>query len=279
LPPPDIDVVIPTIGRKKYLSDFLQDLANQTILPKNVIVVEQNPQQESISELDYLQTSWPFAITHIFTHETGACQARNKALEHVKASWVFLADDDIRIGNDFLELAYKRAVANGNEVYNFSCVHPGQKSALSEEHQTFIFGAGCSMLTRRSLGDAAFNLSYEFGFSEDLEFARQLADKGYDTCFLPQPEVLHLKAPVGGFRTKIKQIWDEDPIQPKPAPTVLLFKIDHHTRAQLLGYRTMLFFKFYFNQSIRNPFKYLHTFKERWRRSIYYANHLKAGQK
>ena len=38
-----IDVIIPTIGRKKYLYDVLCDLRNQNHLPKNVIIIEQNP--------------------------------------------------------------------------------------------------------------------------------------------------------------------------------------------------------------------------------------------
>jgi GT2 family glycosyltransferase len=36
-----IDVIIPTIGRKQYLYAVLQDLAQQTHLPVNVIIVEQ----------------------------------------------------------------------------------------------------------------------------------------------------------------------------------------------------------------------------------------------
>ena len=50
-----IDVVIPTIGRKKYLYDVLCDLRKQTHLPKNVIIVEQNLLLDSKSELDFLQ--------------------------------------------------------------------------------------------------------------------------------------------------------------------------------------------------------------------------------
>lgn len=38
-----IDVLIPTIGRKQYLLDVLNNLAAQTHLPTNVILIEQNP--------------------------------------------------------------------------------------------------------------------------------------------------------------------------------------------------------------------------------------------
>ena len=36
------EVIIPTTGRAIYLKDVLNDLAAQTMVPKNVIIVEQN---------------------------------------------------------------------------------------------------------------------------------------------------------------------------------------------------------------------------------------------
>ena len=60
-----IDVLIPTIGRKEALYNFLKNLSEQTVLPKNVIIVEQNPIINAVSELDYLvNESWPFQVKH-----------------------------------------------------------------------------------------------------------------------------------------------------------------------------------------------------------------------
>ncbi len=275
IPEPNIDVIIPTIGRREYLYDFLKGLSHQTILPKSVIIVEQNPLPDSTSELNYLTQEWPFHIDHTFTHQTGACNARNIALEKVASDWIFLADDDIRIKPDFFDSAFNQMRRLGGEVYNFSCLQPGQKPVYSHVHQTSIFGSGCSIISKRSLGDSRFDMAFEFGFSEDLEFARQLLDKGYDTTYLISPEIIHLKAPIGGFRTKPKLAWDDDPVQPKPSPTVMLYKLMHHTREQLLGYRTMLLIKFYSKQKIKNPMSYLRDFRRRWARSIHYANLLR----
>jgi hypothetical protein len=70
-------------------------------------------------------------------------------------------------------------------------------------------------------------------------------------CCLPEPKIIHLKAPVGGFRTKSKLAWENDEIQPKPSPTVMLFQITHKTKQQNLSYKTILFFKYYKHQSIK----------------------------
>lgn len=55
-----VDVLIPTIGRKEYLYDVLIDLRKQTLLPQKVIIVEQNSEPDSLTQLDYLTAEeWP----------------------------------------------------------------------------------------------------------------------------------------------------------------------------------------------------------------------------
>ena len=84
----------------------------------------------------------------------------------------------------------------------------------------------------------------------------QLRNQGNDVLYLPSPEIIHLKAPFGGFRTKPVLEWHADVIQPKPSPTVMLYKILHLTNQQINGYKTTLFLKYYKCQKIRNPYNY-----------------------
>ena len=118
-------------------------------------------------------------------------------------------------------------------------------------------------------------MSYEFGYAEDGDFGMQIRNKGYDVIYLPEPVILHLKAPMGGFRTKPKLDWHEEPIAPKPSPTVMLFALLHKTNQQLLGYKTTLFFKYYRVQSIKNPLAYYKMFQKQWTVSLKWANELK----
>ncbi|MDG2430908.1 glycosyltransferase, partial [Flavobacterium sp.] len=270
-----IDVIIPTIGRKDYLYDVLQDLAKQSLLPKKVIVVEQNPLQDSISELDYLTNeNWPFQIKHIFTRQAGACNARNLALKEVEHEWVFLADDDIVFNANFFENAFYSIEQYGSEAASFCCLQKGEKTQLNTYMQWGAFGSGCSMIAAKSSMQCRFDTGYEFGYGEDNDFGMQLRNLGHDVLYFPQPEILHLKAPIGGFRTKPLLSWSNDEIQPKPSPTVMLFQIAHKTKEQNLGYKTILFLKYYRQQSIRNPFKYYFAFEQQWNRSLYWANKL-----
>ena len=80
---------------------------------------------------------------------------------------------------------------------------------------------------------------------------------------------------MGGFRTKVKQLWEEDDVQPKPSPTIMLFAKKHYNDFQLRGYKYNLFVKFYGKQSVKNPFKYLKTMQTQWERSVFWCNQLK----
>ena len=271
-----IDVIIPTIGRKKYLYEVLKDLAKQTHLPVNVIVVEQNPLKGSASELDYIAAeSWPFKIKHHFTHQAGACNARNWALSEVESEWVFLADDDIRIESTFLENTMEYVAYFAVKAVTLRCYQKGETHKYHTVFQWGTFGSGCSLVFSESAKKGLFNMGYEFGFGEDGDFGMQLRNQGVDVLYLPEPEILHLKAPMGGFRTKPVLQWHQDSLQPKPSPTVMLYQLLNCTKEQTCGYKTTLFFKFYKSQQIKNPIWYYLNFQKQWERSVFWANELK----
>ena len=271
-----VDVIIPTIGRKDYLFDVLKDLKAQTHLPTNVIIVEQNPEEVCESELDYLTTEeWPFDIKHTFTHQAGACNARNIALAQITSEWVFFADDDIRIDTDFIQKTLEKVACFGAKAVTLRCFQTGEKKTYCTVFQWVTFGSGCSIVFAASLKKSNFNMGYEFGFGEDGDFGLQLRHQGHDVLYLPEPEILHLKAPIGGFRTTPVLQWQNDEIQPKPSPTIMLYQLLHNTPTQTNGYKTTLFFKYYGLQKIKNPIRYYLHFQKQWERSVFWANELK----
>jgi glycosyltransferase involved in cell wall biosynthesis len=271
-----IDVIIPTIGRKKYLYDVLKDLSVQTLLPKNVIIIEQNPLEGSQSELDFISNEkWPFEIKHEFIHQSGACNARNRALSHVVSDWIFFADDDIRFENQLIASTLQKAHELKSKAINLSCLQANEKRTMDSIIQWMSFGSGCSIVKTEVVEGLSFEMAYEFGFGEDVDFGMQMRNKGCDIIYVPDPTILHLKAPIGGFRTKPVLDWHSEPLAPKPSPTILLFFFLHKTKQQLFGYRTTLFFKFYKFQSVKNPFLYYKLFKKQWSVSVKWATILK----
>lgn len=274
-----MDVIIPTIGRKEQLYHVLKDLENQTVLPKNVIIVEQNPNENSVSELDYLTTqSWSFNIKHYFIHQTGVCNARNLAISNVESDWCFFADDDIRVESNLIKEVLGAIENLGTEVLNLLCLQPHERQSYFYVNQTDIFGSGTSIVKTSLFNKVAFDTVFEFGFGEDSDFGMQLRKAGHDIIYIPTIKITHLKAPIGGFRTKVRQHWDDDNIQPKPSPSIMLFVKKHYNIFQMDGYKYVLYIKYYRKQSIRNPFRYVKLMQKKWQRSMYWSEQLKMKQ-
>lgn len=267
-----IDVIIPTLGRPKYLKNVLIDLKNQKLLPTRVIIVEQNPEVNSESELDYLKSeTWPFEIVHHFTHQLGVCNARNIALDQVKSNWIFFADDDIRFQPDLLQNVIKEGSHYQIQAINLNCKQPGEETVFEKIKQWGSFGAGTSIVKSFYAQQCRFSGVFEFGFGEDADFGMQLRNKGCDIIYHPQIQTLHLKAPSGGFRKKLNLPWENNELLPKPSPTLMAYAIKHYTQKQLKGYQVSLYLKFYSRQKEKNPVKYIKIMQKRWKFSERWA--------
>lgn len=270
-----IDVLIPTIGRKEPLYHFLKNLAEQTILPKSVIIIEQNPILNAVSELDYLvNESWPFQIKHQLIYQLGACNARNLALKEITSDWVFFADDDIEIQNNFLEDCLGNAKKYKQQVFSLSCLLRTEKKHFTTCFQWVSFGSGASFANTVAIKNLKFDSKYEFGFGEDADFGMQIRNNGNDIIYFPTPEIIHLKAPMGGFRTKVTRKWDNDLIEPKPSPTVMVYKLTHDSEEQLFAYKFMYFFRNYTFKDLIHPINKYKTLLSKWNRSVYWAQKL-----
>ena len=272
-----VDVLIPTIGRAKYLKDVLLDIAQQDLLPARVLIMEQTPKPGMPSELDFLEREWPFEIVHQVLHPPGACRSRNAGLDQIRSEWVFLADDDIRLPKDFLSKAVSFVRTWQIQAATFSCLQEGEAEVQQQVIQWTTFASGCSLVESAALQKIRFDPALEFGYGEDKDYGMQLRKQGTDVLYNPHIRVLHLKAPVGGFRYKVEKPWEQVPIVPKPSPTVLHYKLKHSSPRQLKGYKMTLFIKYYKDQDIRNPFRYYKRFKQQWRSSVAWAEKLKSN--
>ncbi len=269
------EVIIPTMGRAGYLKDVLFDLANQTILPKKIIIIEQNANINADTELDYIATqSWPFPIAHEFIHQTGACNARNVAISQTNSEWVLLFDDDNRFESDIMERVFKAIVATQTKVLNLAYLQKGEVENATCFKQWESFGSGCSIVHREVIEKCKFDLALEHGYGEDVDYGMQIRNAGYDVIYAPQIQLLHLKAPVGGFRKPHVFPWQEDDVLPKPSPQIMYHRKKNYTAKQLLGYKFTLFIKFYKDNSIKNPISYYKYFKKAWSKSIYWSQKL-----
>ena len=267
-----IDVIIPTIGRTEHLLDVLEDLKCQILLPKRVIIIEQNENPNSSSKLtEKLNKEFPFQIIHKFIHQTGACNARNLALDQIESEWVFFCDDDNKLESDLLERAISEIRKYGVEVLNTAYIQPGESRIYKDVKQWGAFGAGNAIALSRAVKDKRFSMVFEHSYGEDVDFGMQLRMLGNDIIYHPNLEIIHLKAPMGGFRMKPNLPWNSELYLPKPAPALMALALKYYSIQQILGFKTVLFLKFYSNQAIRNPLKYYNDMQKRWKTSERWA--------
>jgi len=212
---PTVDVIIPTMGRASFLHDVLKDMATQTYLPEKVIIVEQDADPEGNTQLRYIkETHWPFEIIHHFIHQTGACNARNMALAETEADWVFFADDDNRLDPDTIKNMLFFLEQYGAAVLTTSYLQKGEQKVFMIPKQWNTFGSGNSMVSGDLARRIDFDTAYEHGYGEDTDYGMQLRNIGADILYHPEVDLLHLKAPVGGFRKKIQFPWENESYQP-----------------------------------------------------------------
>lgn len=270
-----VDVIIPTIGRPDHLLQVMDDLKNQTLLPRKVIVVEQNPEINSVTELGELRNQeWPFEVVHHFIQKTGACNARNLALNDTSSNFIFFCDDDNRVPGNTIGLAIEEMQRLGCNMISTSYRQQGEKLIFGIIKQWGTFGAGNSIVQHDVLTDIRFSPVFEHGYGEDKDFGMQLRYSGCDIIYHPGIEILHLKAPMGGFRKKHKMEWEKEVPQPKPSPTLMALALKYYSPQQLKGFKVALILKFYNKQHIKNPISYIRFMKESWGRSEYWARKL-----
>jgi len=272
-----IDVIIPTIGRPQFLYQVVEDLSEQSHLPKRVIIIEQNPDPEATSEItDLINAEWPFEIIHHFTHKTGACMARNMALGEVRSEWVFFADDDIRVPGKALEQTISEAKRLGVDCINLNCKQPGEATVFKKIKQWGSFGSGTSMVKSHFAIINSFSEVFEHGYGEDSDYGMKLRQSGCDIIYHPDLVIKHLKAPIGGFRKKPTLDWEMEKPLPKPSPTIMIFSKRYFSKKQIKGYKISLLLKSYRNQPIRNPLYYLRSMRKRWELSEAWSRKLVA---
>lgn len=101
-----ISVVIPTFNREKYILSTLDSVANQTVLPNKVVVVDDGSTDNSRAKIHHWVAQHPdLTFEVICTGNRGASAARNLGFEAIRAEHEYVAflDSDDIWPPDFLE--------------------------------------------------------------------------------------------------------------------------------------------------------------------------------
>lgn len=97
---PFFSVVIPALNEEKYLPHLLQDLSKQTFTDFEVIVVDGNSEDKTVTKAKQFEKKLP--ITVFTVSKRNVSHQRNFGAKNAKAQWLIFMDADNRIPPFFL---------------------------------------------------------------------------------------------------------------------------------------------------------------------------------
>jgi GT2 family glycosyltransferase len=225
-----VSVLIPTWGRSKELISLLSHLTRQSVIPKEIIVVDQNdPEIGEVSQ--YLKTI-PYA-KHFKSVPKGLVAAYNLCAKKADGDILLFVDDDVSPPNDLIERhlanyiedtagavggvagrvrnafgdTEARDIIETGKYHKWSGAQTSCFNGLSRVDCEFAQGANMSY--RKSVFEKLGGFDSQFqgnGYFFETDFGLRLIKQGYKMIFDPQADVYHLMAESGGARIKDKAL-------------------------------------------------------------------------
>ena len=203
-----VSVVIPTFDRYPWLSTVLDHLAAQTVVPHEVLVVDQTPLERRRDVAAEAPAGLPLRV--LTSEVAGQCTARNIALDAATGDLLLFLDDDDELPPDLLarhlaRLAQTRADANCGIA-----IEPGEDDldpAFRRLRQSDVFPTNNTLLRRDALAASGlFDLAFDRGERADHDLGMRLYLSGSRLVLDPEAEVLHHHAPSGGLRAHAARV-------------------------------------------------------------------------
>ena len=101
-----ISVIVPTLNRPGDLRAALDSILRQTLLPYEVLVVDQSPDDRSrrlVEELASRPSKRQIRFRHVVQQERSLVKARNRGLDLAEGDLISFLDDDVVLLEDYFE--------------------------------------------------------------------------------------------------------------------------------------------------------------------------------
>jgi GT2 family glycosyltransferase len=234
---PSVTVVIPTLGRYELLAGVLDDLAEQTVPPTQVVVVDQNDRSKRDPGF-YERHAERLPLEVVFQDERGQWISRNEAVRRATGEWIAFVDDDSDLVPDFVErhleglFTYDADLTTGASLAVVGAPIPDNYAFFRVADQWDSGNGLChrSLLERFGLFDQQFDRQRR----GDAEFGLRVQLRGALVVHVPKAIRTHHKAETGGLRTYGS--WDgfrsRDRSGPLPVPAMRYYTARYLTPRQ-----------------------------------------------
>jgi GT2 family glycosyltransferase len=198
----EVTLVIPTLGRT-MLRDTLEALAQGSLRPAEVIVVDQG-RREELASMAAEYTAMGMPVTWIPSHRTGRSAGLNEGLSRVRTEYTAITDDDCLPALDWVEQILQELSLRPDAILTGRVEAAGEEPILSvvtsdkpvEQRKPSLrfdrlSGGNMAIATAltRSLGP--FQEAACMRTAEDAEFAYRALRAGVPIRYAPQLVVTH----------------------------------------------------------------------------------------
>ncbi len=201
IPGRDVSVIINTRNRHDSLGKLLHQLENQTMLPLEILVIDQS---EKAIQPVYANT---VTVKQIPCTEIGFVTGRNLGISKAKGLLLLFVDDDCEILPDFIEqhVSFFKSefmVSTGPVIEQLNGILSNHRQ--NKEMLAWHLPGGNFMISKEMINRiGVFNPEYNKVPYEDLEYYLRLLKAGtLVTCNFRAP-IYHKKLPYGGSRNSL----------------------------------------------------------------------------
>ena len=108
----DLSVIVPTYNREHYLERALRSVMAQTVLPKEVIVIDDGSADRTRHLVDRLRESSAAEIRYFSQPNSGPAAARNRGIERSSYGVVAFLDSDDHWHKSKIEVQFEKLASN-----------------------------------------------------------------------------------------------------------------------------------------------------------------------
>ncbi|HEY3832674.1 MAG TPA: glycosyltransferase family A protein [Acidimicrobiia bacterium] len=197
---PEISIVIPVYNYERYVTQALASAAGSRGVDVELVVIDDHSTDGSRAVVEKFQNDRPEVALRIvsLSVNTGLSAVRNRALDHVRADYVFFLDADNSVYPDALRTLHDALRdADGSTAFAYGMIRCfGEQDRLLSVYPWSIerlvrgnYIDAMVMMRRRvldELGGFSLEMQNEHGGWEDYEMWLRLASQGLRAEFVPE---------------------------------------------------------------------------------------------
>ncbi len=226
-------IIVPTLNRSKYLCRMLESVFEQTLLPYEIIIVDQSNNDETLKVVEHFNTcakELGIVFSYLYLSDPGLTRARNIGLEAATGNFVTFLDDDVILDKKYMEevsktidkhgaIVVQGKITNYHDRFHFyryliqklfmlsspsevsSIVYPSFGNVLPvrfQEDVICMWASGCNHTIRT---DIAREFKYDenliaYGLGEDVDITFRIY-RQYPRCIWANPlaKISHYESP------------------------------------------------------------------------------------